>query len=781
MATQTPPTELMMRALPGAGRDGERVSWICSHCGESFSSARPRCPADGGRVIEDLDGRVFGGRYTVRELIGVGGMDSTVWKAWQKGTERAVAIKVLPPAEDAAAKRFGRGARIAANLTHPNCLVIHDYGTSEDGHLYLVMELLKGKPLQELLVAPDTNAPLATSVADAITIADQVLQALEHAHANRAVHRDLKPDNLFVTKRADGSLHLKILDFGIAKYIEEDPTEPSMEESSSDGLEDLVTEQRQVCGTPQYMAPEQVVGGRVDARTDLYSLGIVLYRMLTGRLPFDGKTRFDLYQKHLQEAPPPFREAARPGLEFPPRLELIVARALAKNPNQRFQSATEMRKALAEVDVGDGRARAANTPRVAQKSTSPRHLRAAASQQPPPLPQPSAPPPTPAPAPRPTPRAVAPPTRSVIDDIAIEKRGLTLELGALAEADVDDFAQPTLVLPDAPIQPRRGTASVVAAVPSPAQTEPSSSEQAAAAPSPQKSRPPPRRGLVAAVLIGAFLVGVGGVAGIMALVRGDRGPTPDGSAEVAAPVADRAAIQATGAPSVTADGPSEGVRDDEAAAVGALEEGELDLDDPAATELDGPTGDDPVVAPLDDQPVEAAAPTYEFHLDSVPRGAAVTLGDRDFGPTPATIDLVAGEHTLTMALDEHKSEQIVIRLGPDVREESLRRVVYLARESVAPPRPTRPARPTRPTPSPDDSPRATAPTPRPEPTPDVEPEPRRPAPALLDDEPTPTPRKPRVDLLGDEAPAPAKPRVDLLDDDGAADKPRPKPKVDLLD
>lgn len=344
------------------------MNWICSHCGEKFSRFRTRCPSDGQRVIEDLSGQLIGGRYRIRELIGVGGMDSTVWKAWQTGTERVVAVKVLPAAEEAAAKRFARGARIAANLNHPNCTVVHDYGRSDDGKLFLVMEFLAGQVLQEIL------GPEGMGVADAMHVADQVLQALEHAHGQRAVHRDLKPDNLFLCRKNDDPLHVKILDFGIAKYVEEDPEHTASAEESpdKDDFEDLVTEQRQVCGTPQYMAPEQVVGARIDGRTDLYSLGCVMYRMLTGRLPFDGKTRYELYQKHLQEAPRPFAEV-RPDLVFPERLELIVMKALSKRPDHRFQSASEMRKALESVELPEDRARRANRPRVSLKHTSPQN------------------------------------------------------------------------------------------------------------------------------------------------------------------------------------------------------------------------------------------------------------------------------------------------------------------------------------------------------------------------------------------------------------------------
>ena len=344
-------------------------------------------------MIEDLAGQLIGGRYRIRELVGIGGMDSTVWKAWQTGTERVVAVKVLPAAEEAAAKRFARGARIAANLNHPNCTVVHDYGRTDDGKLFLVMEYLNGQVLQEIL------GPEGMSSIDAIHVADQVLQALEHAHGQRAVHRDLKPDNLFLLRKNDDPLHVKILDFGIAKYVEEDPENATPGDGqASEGFDDLVTEQRQVCGTPQYMAPEQVVGARIDGRTDLYSLGVVMYRMLTGRLPFDGKTRYELYQKHLQEAPKAFHDV-RPDLVFPDRLELIVMKVLSKRPDQRFQNAAEMRNALASIELPDDRQRRGVRPRVSLKHTSPQESRGGSptvlpggmwtlSQPAPPLPEP---------------------------------------------------------------------------------------------------------------------------------------------------------------------------------------------------------------------------------------------------------------------------------------------------------------------------------------------------------------------------------------------------------
>jgi len=707
------------------------VSWICSHCGEKYATTRTRCTVDGQRVVEDLSGQTIGGRYLVRELVGVGGMDSSVWRAWQTGTERTVAIKVLPAAEDAAAKRFARGARIAANLSHPNCLIIHDYGTTDDGKLYLVMEFLEGQILQGHL------ADGAMSVADVLHIADQVLRALEHAHSHRAVHRDLKPDNLFLTRKNEDALHVKILDFGIAKYIEEDVTDPAGR-AADDDLDNLVTEQRQVCGTPQYMAPEQVVGARVDARTDIYALGVVLYRMLTGRLPFDGKTRYELYQKHLQEAPPPFREA-NPNLDAPPRLELIIQRALAKSPAHRFQTAAEMRYALSEVEL-TARPRAANEPRVAAKSTSPGM-----------------------PA----------------------KKGLTLVLprgdgdepteavtGAwyglaehLQEEDHDDLAAPTVVVPDAPMQPRRslltaappsGTVSLQAPVPTPSQTEPSSEHEVAYAPPPLERR----RWFVAAILVGAFLVGVGGVAGVMSLLRG---PPP-----AAPPIASPGVVPDQEEPGVGLpagyDAPSDSDRLGHGPAAG-----EPVADGPTAGEWAGDA-----LAHIEPPP---APELWEVHLDSVPRGASVRVGEHVWGETPATLELPGGVHEVFFELPGYVPEAVSVTVAADAESVGLRRTVHLSRRVDAPPRP-------RVVRQPEPAPRPRAPPPR---EPDrPAPEPRAPAPAppdaVVDDAPVSPPARtaPRVELLDEGAPERPRraPAVDLLDDEPA---PARRPQVDLLE
>ena len=327
---------------PGSGK--ERASkWICPRCKTVFAEFVEGCPYDGKRVVEDLSEVDLAGRYKIRKLIDTGGMDSSVWLAWQVSTEREVAVKILPPANDAAAARFARGGKIASNLSHPHITIVHDYGQTDDGKLFLVMELLNGRTLHHALRESGT-----LPAERALHITDQTLRALEHAHQQSVVHRDLKPGNLVLMNRNNDDDYVKVLDFGIAKYISEDPDETGNHNQPFD-----VTQDRQVCGTPQYMSPEQAGMGHVDARTDVYSTGVVLYRMLTGRLPFEGKSYQDFFRQHLTESPPPFAEVC-PNLSVPEGLEYVVMRSLAKSPEDRFASAGEMRGALRAIRRGLG-------------------------------------------------------------------------------------------------------------------------------------------------------------------------------------------------------------------------------------------------------------------------------------------------------------------------------------------------------------------------------------------------------------------------------------------
>ncbi|MCK6573935.1 serine/threonine protein kinase [Myxococcota bacterium] len=321
---------------------------LCPKCFERFDDETRRCPTHGKNTVEDLSGQIVAERYELRDLLGVGGMNSTVWVAWHAATHRHVALKLLPPTHASAAERFARGARLASNLSHPHITVVHDYGQSANGGLFLVMELLEGVPLHQALKREGAMAPERV-----LRLSEQVLRALDHAHRKHIVHRDLKPGNLFLlSNHGEDEDFVKVLDFGIAKAFEGDDGDDT-DAGALSNLSSEVTHQRQVCGTPHYMAPEQVAMGRVDARTDLYSLGVVMYRMLMARLPFEGKETHELFRMHLTEPPMLFR-TARPDLEIPAAIEAVVMRALAKDPDDRFGSAAEMRAAVREVRRGLG-------------------------------------------------------------------------------------------------------------------------------------------------------------------------------------------------------------------------------------------------------------------------------------------------------------------------------------------------------------------------------------------------------------------------------------------
>jgi serine/threonine-protein kinase len=287
--------------------------------------------APGSPHPEALTGRRLAERYDMLERLGAGGM-GVVYRARQLGVERDVAIKVVGAsmAGDAdALGRFRREARLLSNLRHPHLVTVHDFGVTDDGLAYLVMEMLQGRPLADLLAA-DT----ALSLERALTLFDQACAGLEAAHAQGTIHRDLKPDNLFVERLPDGSEHLRVLDFGLAR---------------SDDARSLATAAGAVMGTPAYMAPEQARGEATDARTDLYQLGVVLFQMVSGRRPFLGPTPISVMVQHLN-APPPSLDSLCPGL--PPALSALAAELLEKDPDRRPQSMREVRGRVAAIRSG---------------------------------------------------------------------------------------------------------------------------------------------------------------------------------------------------------------------------------------------------------------------------------------------------------------------------------------------------------------------------------------------------------------------------------------------
>ncbi len=273
---------------------------------------------------DPLIGKVFAGRYRIERKLGTGGM-ATVYLAEDQELGRRVAIKMLDDRhaqDEQFVERFRREAKSAAGLSHPNIVAIFDRGEAE-GTYYIVMEYLEGRTLKELLV---TRGP--TPVRVALDYARQILAALENAHREGIVHRDIKPHNVVV--RGDG--RLKVTDFGIARS----------------GTSEM-TEAGSIIGTAQYLSPEQAKGEPVSPASDLYSVGIVLYEMLTGSVPFTGDTPLEIAMKHLSAAPKP-PSAINP--KVPHDLDSVVLRALAKSPAQRYASAGEMDADLTRVARG---------------------------------------------------------------------------------------------------------------------------------------------------------------------------------------------------------------------------------------------------------------------------------------------------------------------------------------------------------------------------------------------------------------------------------------------
>jgi serine/threonine protein kinase len=259
------------------------------------------------------------GKYQILSEIGRGGM-AIVYKAFDTGLQRHVALKVLLPrlaADDQILRRFEREATTAANLKHPNIVIIHDVG-SADGYHFLVMELLEGCTLREEIRARGAMLP-----ARAAYIASQVASALDYAHQQGLIHRDVKPSNI-ILGRED---HTTLTDFGLVRAAHSA----------------RLTEAGATVGTLEYMAPEQLGGEEIDWRSDVYSLGVVVYELLVGRTPFTGDTPFSLMQKVMYEPPPPLENLVP---TLPPSVGRVVAQTLNKSPADRFRSAGEFAAAL---------------------------------------------------------------------------------------------------------------------------------------------------------------------------------------------------------------------------------------------------------------------------------------------------------------------------------------------------------------------------------------------------------------------------------------------------
>lgn len=283
-------------------------------------------------------GTVLARRYIVRELIGDGGM-AQVYLGEHETIGRPVAIKVLVASlarNPSVVVRFLQEARASSKVRHENVVEITDFGETDNGRPFMVMEYLEG---EDLLTTMEREGALPWERARPMLL--QMLAALEAAHDQRVIHRDMKPENVFRITRMGNEDFLKVFDFGIAKVLK-DADDPAKS----------LTLDGQLIGTPAYMSPEMCRGERVDGRSDLYSLGILAYQMLTGVLPFsaDDEVPSRLLYCHLHEPVPPMATMA-PGIAVEPRVEEIIRRTLAKDRDDRFSSARELADALlADVD-----------------------------------------------------------------------------------------------------------------------------------------------------------------------------------------------------------------------------------------------------------------------------------------------------------------------------------------------------------------------------------------------------------------------------------------------
>src|SRR5690349_1713571 len=306
-----------------------------------------------------MPGEVIAERYEVEELVGTGGM-SSVYRARDRLLERLVALKVLHPHyadDDEYVERFRREARSVAQLSHPHIVTVIDRG-EDDGRQFIVFEYVDGENLKQLI---GRTGPLPTR--RALELAVEIADALEFAHEHGLIHRDVKPQNVLVTPDGDA----KVTDFGIARSLD---------------VEHGVTQTGTVLGTSNYLSPEQASGKPTTQATDVYSLGVVIYELLTGDVPFPGENFVAVAMKHLNEQPPDVLEQ-RP--DVPLRLAAAIDRALEKDPARRFPSmdqfAWELRQCLAELDAPEAE-RTLITPGPVIRESAPRRVRARRSRAP---------------------------------------------------------------------------------------------------------------------------------------------------------------------------------------------------------------------------------------------------------------------------------------------------------------------------------------------------------------------------------------------------------------
>jgi serine/threonine protein kinase len=292
---------------------------VCLECNRQFTGIVAACPHDGANLVplarDPMVGTCLMGKYDIIDVIGHGGM-GVVYKGRQVLMDRTVAIKMLQSqhiADSMSVKRFHQEGKAASKMNHPHVITVYDFGvTPTSGQPFIVMDYLLGTDLSQIIKEEGQ-----LGVERSLKILAQSTDALDHAHRMGVIHRDLKPSNIMLIDYEDEKDYVKVVDFGVAKLI------------SAGGEQQRLTQMGEVCGSPVYMSPEQCQGLELDSRSDIYSMGIVIYETLTGRLPILGKTMVETMSKHITEPPPRFTEV-RPDLYIPERLEAVVFKALVQ-------------------------------------------------------------------------------------------------------------------------------------------------------------------------------------------------------------------------------------------------------------------------------------------------------------------------------------------------------------------------------------------------------------------------------------------------------------------
>ncbi len=589
----------------------------------------------------NLVGRKLAGRYHLVSLLGAGGMGS-VYKGHDSAmSDRVVAVKVLAPhlvSDEKQVQRFEQEARAANQLRHPNTISVLDFGRDPDGHIFMVIEFLTGETLTGILRHGRLD------ISRILYIFRQICKSLAEAHSKGIVHRDLKPDNIFVCDIYGESDFVKVIDFGIAKFLEEEGNQ--------------LTQAGKMFGTPRYLSPEQAQGKRLDARSDLYSLGVMLFESITGRPPFVAEEAIAVAIKHVQEKPPRMDEVA-PDIYIPREVDRIVFKLLSKRPEDRYQTAEEVVAAIDEAMMalqrsGHGGLPAGHAPHAAM---------------------------TPA-----RPMTIPPANRGYDDEEA------TRALDALPSNDEeatrafspvggDDEATRAMdIARPSPGVAAGGEATVALDTVDALRNLEKAKAQSGSRPAAQQGRVAPaaesnaKTQRLVLLLIAAVLV-VGGVVAATQL-GGDKPSAKPAGDVISAEVAARNAAEAAR------------VAAEEAARIAAEEATKRAKEEAEAREKE--------------RKAAAAAAVHKLQLDSTPQGADVLLDGLPLGKTPLGIEVSAKDpdRQYLLRLDGYEDYPVTVKTKT-VIEARVERLPFDLKKKEAPKPVAKPAGPPKPKPKPD--------------------------------------------------------------------------------